>query len=264
MKLITHNMLTSKGIKSVKEGFPLKIQASVWAEEMKNVDTDYDRDFITRMIPKLDWKALVFAAHCVSIKPATHTPARPVRPTKRGVARGGRCMCGGVFHPAGLSQRPDENQSALENSVRRGLPPACVWVPSGAARPSLGQIMTNCGSQGGFARHSSRRLRQRRRAAQTPAPHSPGGEYKGGRSSPLMLKGMCVLCKGIQRCSTYWRKGRWRLMQYDPLQNEVSDLTAISPHQVEVVSGCLECPETQRKFPISNGIPNMLLNEDEV
>ena len=34
--------------------------------------------------------------------------------------------------------------------------------------------------------------------------------------------------------------------------------------QVEVREGSLVCPETSRKFPISNGIPNMLLNEDEV
>lgn len=34
--------------------------------------------------------------------------------------------------------------------------------------------------------------------------------------------------------------------------------------QVEIIEGSLECPETGRKFPISNGIPNMLLNEDEV
>lgn len=34
--------------------------------------------------------------------------------------------------------------------------------------------------------------------------------------------------------------------------------------QVEVQEGDLVCPETGRKFPISKGIPNMLLNEDEV
>lgn len=34
--------------------------------------------------------------------------------------------------------------------------------------------------------------------------------------------------------------------------------------QVEILEGSLECPETGRKFPITNGIPNMLLNEDEV
>ncbi|XP_076454560.1 multifunctional methyltransferase subunit TRM112-like protein [Babylonia areolata] len=34
--------------------------------------------------------------------------------------------------------------------------------------------------------------------------------------------------------------------------------------QVEILEGELVCPETGRKFPIQNGIPNMLLNEDEV
>jgi len=34
--------------------------------------------------------------------------------------------------------------------------------------------------------------------------------------------------------------------------------------EVEVLEGSLICPETGRKFPISNGIPNMLLKEDEV
>lgn len=34
--------------------------------------------------------------------------------------------------------------------------------------------------------------------------------------------------------------------------------------EIDVTEGHLECPETGRKFPISNGIPNMLLNEDEV
>uniref|UniRef100_A0A915I3U2 Multifunctional methyltransferase subunit TRM112-like protein n=1 Tax=Romanomermis culicivorax TaxID=13658 RepID=A0A915I3U2_ROMCU len=34
--------------------------------------------------------------------------------------------------------------------------------------------------------------------------------------------------------------------------------------QIEIVEGYLECPETGRKFPIRNGIPNMLANEDEV
>ncbi|KAK9871519.1 hypothetical protein WA026_012890 [Henosepilachna vigintioctopunctata] len=34
--------------------------------------------------------------------------------------------------------------------------------------------------------------------------------------------------------------------------------------EIEIVNGCLVCPETGRSFPINNGIPNMLLNEDEV
>lgn len=34
--------------------------------------------------------------------------------------------------------------------------------------------------------------------------------------------------------------------------------------ELDVVDGELICPESGRKFPINNGIPNMLLNEDEV
>lgn len=34
--------------------------------------------------------------------------------------------------------------------------------------------------------------------------------------------------------------------------------------EIDIVEGQLQCPETGRIFPISQGIPNMLLNEDEV
>ena len=34
--------------------------------------------------------------------------------------------------------------------------------------------------------------------------------------------------------------------------------------EVNVLAGVLICPQSGRRFPIVNGIPNMLLNEDEV
>lgn len=34
--------------------------------------------------------------------------------------------------------------------------------------------------------------------------------------------------------------------------------------EVDILNGELICPESGRKFPITNGIPNMLLNEDEI
>ena len=34
--------------------------------------------------------------------------------------------------------------------------------------------------------------------------------------------------------------------------------------EVEVMEGCLVCPESGREFPITRGIPNMLLTEEEV
>ena len=34
--------------------------------------------------------------------------------------------------------------------------------------------------------------------------------------------------------------------------------------EIELINGSLVCPETSRKFPVTDGIPNMLLNEDEI
>lgn len=34
--------------------------------------------------------------------------------------------------------------------------------------------------------------------------------------------------------------------------------------EVHLIDGHLICPETSRKFPVKDGIPNMLLHEDEV
>lgn len=36
-----------------------------------------------------------------------------------------------------------------------------------------------------------------------------------------------------------------------------------APSQVDVLEGTLQCPESGRLFPISRGIPNMLLNDEE-
>lgn len=33
---------------------------------------------------------------------------------------------------------------------------------------------------------------------------------------------------------------------------------------IHVIEGFLICPDTGRKFPIKNGIPNMILHEDEI
>ena len=33
--------------------------------------------------------------------------------------------------------------------------------------------------------------------------------------------------------------------------------------QIEVITGDLECPESHKHFPITKGVPNMLLADDE-
>ncbi|XP_064458717.1 multifunctional methyltransferase subunit TRM112-like protein [Ornithodoros turicata] len=124
MKLLTHNMMTSKCIKGVNVGFPLGIVA----KETKEVSVDFNPEFVSRMIPKLDWDALYQAAETLG------------------------CADG---IPKALSASYEQDQDFLK------------------------------------------------------------------RAHHILF-------------------------------------------EVEVVTGELVCPETGRKFPITNGIPNMLLNEDEV
>ncbi|XP_055342889.1 multifunctional methyltransferase subunit TRM112-like protein isoform X2 [Paramacrobiotus metropolitanus] len=54
MKLLTHNMLTSKSIKGVKEGYPLQLKV----EDMEVKETEFNKDFVARIIPKIRYDAL--------------------------------------------------------------------------------------------------------------------------------------------------------------------------------------------------------------
>lgn len=57
MKLLTHNMLTSH-VKGVTKGYPLLIKAT----EVKVNEVEFNPQFVSRMIPKLEWSALIQAA----------------------------------------------------------------------------------------------------------------------------------------------------------------------------------------------------------
>ena len=59
-------------------------------------------------------------------------------------------------------------------------------------------------------------------------------------------------------CFTPW----WHLAVTSRLPS-VCVCVCVCVLQVEVIEGCLQCPESGREFPISRGIPNMLLSEDE-
>lgn len=54
MKLITHNLLTSKCLKGVVNGYPLKLEVN----EVKNVEVEFNADFVKRILPKLDYEVL--------------------------------------------------------------------------------------------------------------------------------------------------------------------------------------------------------------
>ena len=78
---MTHNVLSSKGIKSVKTGYPLKIEVNLpfysslmsdfnyhlslfffQAKDVKVSEVEFNPDFIARVIPRLDWEVVVKAA----------------------------------------------------------------------------------------------------------------------------------------------------------------------------------------------------------
>lgn len=80
MKLLTHNMLTSKCLKGVSVGYPLAILVSIlyifplhlqyvfffWqAKDIKVSEVEFNPEFIARMIAKVDWPALCKAAENV-------------------------------------------------------------------------------------------------------------------------------------------------------------------------------------------------------
>nr|XP_033810092.1 multifunctional methyltransferase subunit TRM112-like protein isoform X2 [Geotrypetes seraphini] len=66
MKLLTHNLLTSH-VKGVVLGYPLIIQAN----EVKVSNVDFNQAFVARMIPKLEWSALIKAADSVEVMEGT-------------------------------------------------------------------------------------------------------------------------------------------------------------------------------------------------
>lgn len=72
MKLLTHNMLTSRCIKGVNVGFPLGIKA----REVKLTDVNFCPEFMARIIPKLDWSAFTHAAE--SIGHLNELPSTPI------------------------------------------------------------------------------------------------------------------------------------------------------------------------------------------
>eukprot|EP01102_Stenamoeba_stenopodia_P010166 TRINITY_DN3030_c0_g1_i1.p1 TRINITY_DN3030_c0_g1~~TRINITY_DN3030_c0_g1_i1.p1 ORF type:complete len:144 (-),score=52.21 TRINITY_DN3030_c0_g1_i1:250-618(-) len=54
------------------------------------------------------------------------------------------------------------------------------------------------------------------------------------------------------------------MVNYDEENEEVLKKLHHALFNLEVITGRLVCPESGRKYPIINGIPNLLLKEDEV
>lgn len=63
MRLITHNMLRCN-VKGVKNGYPLQIEVG----KVETVEAEYNPDFVTRMLPKLEWSAFIVAAKAMGVE----------------------------------------------------------------------------------------------------------------------------------------------------------------------------------------------------
>ena len=83
MKLLTHNLLQSPG---TRHGYPLAIEA----EKVETVETEFNPDFLVRMVEKLDYPGLVTTIatvrhrHTLPRGPGTHS--RSVRATPGRIA----------------------------------------------------------------------------------------------------------------------------------------------------------------------------------
>uniref|UniRef100_A0A452T657 tRNA methyltransferase subunit 11-2 n=1 Tax=Ursus maritimus TaxID=29073 RepID=A0A452T657_URSMA len=63
MKLLTHNLLSSHVRGVGPRGFPLRLQAT----EVRINPVEFNPDFVARMIPKVEWAALLEALHLVEV-----------------------------------------------------------------------------------------------------------------------------------------------------------------------------------------------------
>mmetsp|Transcript_38182 Transcript_38182/g.89768 ORF Transcript_38182/g.89768 Transcript_38182/m.89768 type:complete len:116 (-) Transcript_38182:334-681(-) len=61
MKLLTHNLLQSPG---TRHGYPLAIEA----EKVETVETEFNPDFLVRMVEKLDYPGLVTTIATLGMK----------------------------------------------------------------------------------------------------------------------------------------------------------------------------------------------------
>uniref|UniRef100_A0A8C5LE43 tRNA methyltransferase 11-2 n=1 Tax=Jaculus jaculus TaxID=51337 RepID=A0A8C5LE43_JACJA len=71
MKLLTHNLLSSHVRGVGTRGFPLRLQAT----EVRVNPVEFNPEFVARMIPKVEWAALVEAANTLHLAEIPTEPA---------------------------------------------------------------------------------------------------------------------------------------------------------------------------------------------
>ena len=108
MKLLTHNLLQSPG---TRHGYPLAIEA----EKVETVETEFNPDFLVRMVEKLDYPGLVTTI--ATVRQSPHTAARP----RHALAQRARVAPGRI---AALTAPPrSRRSSACRSRCRQQSPP---------------------------------------------------------------------------------------------------------------------------------------------
>ena len=62
MRLFTHNLLQCHVKNCTKNNYPLRIQEA----EIEEIEAEFNSGFVTRLIPKLDWAALISTLNSVN------------------------------------------------------------------------------------------------------------------------------------------------------------------------------------------------------
>ena len=107
MKLLTHNLLQSPG---TRHGYPLGIEA----EKVETVETEFNPDFLVRMVEKLDYPGLV-----TTIATVRHRHTRRAAPARTHAA----CARPLVASPLSPRRRARARSSACRSRCRRRSPP---------------------------------------------------------------------------------------------------------------------------------------------
>ncbi|KAJ8877535.1 hypothetical protein PR048_021990 [Dryococelus australis] len=200
----------------------------IQAKDVKVSETEFNSDFLVRIIPKLDWNTLWTAADSV------------MESCKR-MPLVGEFSLGSPVSPA-----PAFRCSSILTSITI-IGSQDLAIGYSAELPKT--IIENFESNEVFLKKVHRVLLEGR---------------GNGRSQENLST------NGIVRHDSQMRKSGVALRQsclslsYNFMITLCEELINFLLQQVDVVTGDLVCPESGRKFPINESIPNMLLNEDEL
>jgi len=240
MKVLTHNMLRSP-IKGVKIDAFLGIEST----KSQDVEAEFNSEFIVNILNKLDWPLLLVAATSV----ITHIPFLEIIILASSICKRSKktCAIGKIFRlQLGKSWLVHQlkNNWNLCNWKKRWL---FLWEMLDFEREIVSFYSWFLTFSFLFSFFNLSQLGQAEKIP-TERPETLEGNEDLQKALHHLLLEVPFLF----------------LFQFSPQFSISTSFYSCSSVKIDIVEGNLVCTETQRKFPIKNGIPNLLLNEDEV